>query len=94
MKRFQKQYNFNNYAGCVSIKVNRHTKFKVGLYHAEQAQMDTDAGKWVTVCEEHSTCVNHSTYFMALYHQADPAGWCEQCGELEDKQMIINFLEN
>lgn len=94
MTPFEKQYSFNGYAGCVSIKVNRKLKIKVGLYNAKQAGMDPEAGKWVTVCEEHNTCVNHPNYLIGVYHQSDPAGWCEQCSELEDKQVISNFLEN
>ena len=76
-----RQYSFNDLAGCVEQRRSRATGTMVGLYQAEQAGLDPDAGKWVTVCEDHSTCVNHPTLSMARHHLPDPTGWCDDCRE-------------
>lgn len=34
---------------------------------------------WYTVCDAHGSCVGHSSRRLALWHAADPAGWCEEC---------------
>lgn len=52
-----RQYSFNDLAGCVVQRRSRITGTIVGLYQAEQAGMDPEAGRWITVCEAHSTCV-------------------------------------
>jgi hypothetical protein len=77
------EYAFNGLAGCVEQRKSRQTGLMVGLYHADQAGMDPDAGKWVTVCEAHSQLVNHPTLALARFHLADPVGWCEVCNGTE-----------
>lgn len=72
-------YEFNGITGCVVQRKSRRTGRLIGLYNADQAGMDPEAGPWVTVCEEHATCVNHPTLALARSHLADPAGWCELC---------------
>ena len=74
-----KSYDFNGLAGCVVQRRNRRTGFLVGLYHAEQAELDASAGPWATICEEHGHIVNHETLALARSHLADPGGWCEHC---------------
>jgi hypothetical protein len=51
----------------------------VGLYDGIAADMDTTAGRWQTVCEEHGHIISHETYALARLHLADPLGWCETC---------------
>ena len=74
-----KEYGHNGLAGCVQQRRAQTTGGRVGVYHAELAGMDPDAGPWATVCEEHGGIVNHPTLALARYHAADPAGWCEAC---------------
>lgn len=74
-----RQYDFNGLAGCVVQRRSRITGTLAGLYEAEQAGMDPEAGRWVTVCEDHSTCVNHATLTAARAHVSDPSMWCEEC---------------
>ena len=76
-----RQYDFNGLAGCVMQRRSRITGTLAGLYQAEQAGLDPEAGRWVTVCEDHSTCVNHATLAAARAHLADPSMWCEACRE-------------
>lgn len=59
--------------------------FLVGLYAADQADMDDSAGPWATVCEEHGHIVNHDTLALARTHLGDPTGWCEPCMEIEGR---------
>lgn len=76
-----RQYDFNGLAGCVVQRRSRITGTLAGLYRAQQAGMDPEAGRWVTVCEDHSTCVNHDTLAAARAHLPDPSTWCEACRE-------------
>ena len=85
MKEVKRQYAFNGLAGCVIQHRSRLTGLLVGVYHAAQANLDESGGPWVTVCEEHSCCVNHGNLTLARSHAADPAGWCEVCGAKEDR---------
>lgn len=78
-----RQYDFNGLAGCVEQRRSRETGLLVGLYHAEQAGMDPEAGAWVTVCEVHGQLVNHETLALARSHLANPTGWCEVCNGTE-----------
>jgi hypothetical protein len=74
-----REYSFNDLAGCVVQRKSRATGHLVGLYHAEQALLDADAGPWATVCEVHGHIVNHPTLALARSHLGDPTGWCESC---------------
>jgi hypothetical protein len=74
-----RQYAFNDLAGCVVQRRSRRTGTLAGLYEAQQAGLDPDAGRWVTVCEDHATCVNHETLAAARAHLPDPGTWCEAC---------------
>lgn len=70
--------NFQGLRGCVTQRRSRATGHLYGLYNAEQARMDTAAGAWATVCEDHDTICNHDTLALARYHL--PSGdWCERC---------------
>lgn len=83
-----KQYGYGGLAGCVIQRMARQTRTVVGVYHAEQSGIDTDAGlPWTTVCETHHCSVAHATLRTALFHSSDPAGWCEACGEALDERM-------
>ena len=75
------QYDFNGLMGCVIQSRSRITGTLAGLYQADQAGLDPDAGRWVTVCEVHSTCVNHDTQRLARAHLPDPSSWCDDCRE-------------
>jgi hypothetical protein len=75
-----KQYTANGLAGCVEQRTNRLTGFKVGVYQAAQAGMESDpATPWATVCEEHNSICVHGTLALARSHAGDPPGWCEDC---------------
>lgn len=80
-----RKYDFTGLAGCVVQRRSRLTGTLAGLYQAEQAGLDPEAGRWVTVCEDHGSCVNHETLAVARAHLADPSGWCEACREAHCK---------
>lgn len=80
-----KEYEFNGLAGCVVQRRSQKTGLLVGLYHSEQSSMDPAAGPWVTVCEQHATTCNHTTFALARSHLGDPTGWCEVCSGVEAK---------
>ncbi len=78
-----RRYECNGLAGCVEQRRSRKTGFLVGLYAAEQADLDASAGPWATICEEHGHIVNHDTLALARAHLGDPTGWCEPCMAIE-----------
>jgi hypothetical protein len=81
-----RQYDFNGLAGCVIQRRSRISGTLAGLYQAEQAGLDPEAGRWVTVCEDHAACVNHATLAAARAHLPDPTMWCETCREAADER--------
>jgi hypothetical protein len=68
-----------DYAGLREWRRSRLTGRIVGIYDGLAADMDTEAGRWQTVCEDHNTICSHATLALARAHAADPAGWCEVC---------------
>ena len=81
-----KVYDFNGLAGCVMQRRSRDTGALIGLYHAGQAAMNTDAGAWATVCEDHGTVVNHARLADARAWMAEPSIWCEGCRALRTSE--------
>ena len=81
-KRISKQYNANGLSGCVIQQKNRLTKFMVGVYHGEQAGMESDSNfPWVTVCEKHGSIVASASITNAKTAMTFP-DWCEDCQKL------------
>jgi hypothetical protein len=78
-----KRYGFNGLAGCVTQRRTQQTGTTVGIYHAEQAELDVQAGPWAIVCEEHHQIVHVASLAMAKHHASDPLGWCEVCNGTE-----------
>ena len=64
----------------------------VGVYDGQEAGMDTDGGRWQTVCERHSWVVSHRSLATARGHAPYPADWCEKCNgqEPEDDWEVTN----
>jgi hypothetical protein len=68
-------------AGQVARMVNRETGSLMGVYRAAEAGLDTDAGAWAAVCEDHGSIVNTSTARLAHSAARDPRSFCEGCRE-------------
>jgi hypothetical protein len=68
-----------NYAGLRSWVRNVATGSTIAVYDGRAADLDTDGGRWQTVCETHSTIISHRTLALARSHAAAPADWCEGC---------------
>src|SRR5581483_3962822 len=71
--------------GLREQRPNRQTGTLVSVYDGEAAGMDTDAGRWQTVCEEHGAICSHSTLALARYFLAAPAEWCEECSYIAEQ---------
>jgi hypothetical protein len=58
----------------------------VSLFDGEPAGLDTEAGRWQTVCEEHGTICSHETFARARSFLAASAisEWCESCAEISE----------
>ena len=67
------------YAGLRQYRQARSTGTHVGVYDGTEADMDTSAGRWQTVCEEHGTIISHQTLALARWHAPCPEEWCETC---------------
>ncbi len=86
MRTSKKKYSFNGLAGCVVQRVAQQTGTRVGVYHAEQAGMDTDPKlPWASVCEVHHALVLHPGVALAILHASDPQGWCEECRRTDER---------
>jgi hypothetical protein len=69
-----------NHAGIVAYRKVRSTGTRVGLYHAEEAGIDSDPETpWMTVCEDHGNMVGHGTRRLAEQALSHPEDWCDQC---------------
>lgn len=73
-----------HYAGLRRYTRSRHTGTYVGVYLAATAGLDTQAGKWATVCETHGNIVNHQTLDHAIAWAPRPDGWCEDCRQQQE----------
>lgn len=83
-------------AGCRQLRRARSTGTLVGVYDGEEAGLDTDGGRWSTVCEDHGTIIAHDTLTLARYHSSAPEGWCEECmkpAELRDSDAYADDPE-
>jgi hypothetical protein len=58
--------------------VSRDTGATVTVATAADLGLDSAGGRWVTVCETHSTVCNHATLALARSH-ASRCEWCEEC---------------
>jgi hypothetical protein len=79
-KRRTYKADFNDIVGYRSSRRNPTTGAVYVLYDtlAEPVWLDPDDGRWVTMCEQHSTLVYHETKRLAELHL--PYGeWCEEC---------------
>lgn len=67
------------YQGEVKRSRSRRTGTTVVLFDTTKTdEFDPEGGRWVTICEEHSTVCNHETRKLAEYHMP-VVDWCEEC---------------
>lgn len=81
-RKATKEYGFEGFAGCVTQSRSRVTGTLVGLYHSEQAGIESDpATPWAVVCEKHATCVCVETLSVGYATLPNPCNFCDQCRE-------------
>lgn len=73
-------------AGARMSRVCRATRTTVTLYNAEEANLDTEDGKWATVCEDHGSIASHRSFKTAVSWLPSPHDWCEECRAYVDKK--------
>lgn len=66
-------------AGALLSRRCRSTGTVVTLYDGEPAHLDTEGGRWQTVCEDHGTIVAHRTRRLAELWLSHPEEWCDEC---------------
>lgn len=69
-----------DYAGLRQYRRARSTGHVIGVYDGEAADMDTFAGRWQTLCEDHGNVISHETLELARQHATQPEEWCDECG--------------
>jgi hypothetical protein len=77
--------DYKELSGFVAQRRNPYTDNQNVLYDAHKSQLDPYGGKWVAVCESHSTLCNFRTKKQALKHLR-LADWCEECMDLREKK--------
>jgi hypothetical protein len=68
-----------DHAGLRSYAQARSTGTHVGIYDGIEADLDTDGGRWQTICEEHGGIISHLTIRLAREWAPHPEDWCEYC---------------
>jgi hypothetical protein len=58
----------------------RKTGTHIVICESDQGEID-EGIPWMTVCEEHGSCVCHETLELARSWAVDP-DWCEECQDL------------
>jgi hypothetical protein len=71
--------DYRENCGIRQAQRSRDSGHIVSIYDGIAAGLDTSAGRWQTVCEEHGTIISHETFELARWHAPDPLGWCEAC---------------
>lgn len=73
-----------DYAGLRDWRKARSSRTHIGVYDGIEAGMDTFAGRWQTMCEEHGNIISHETLALARSHASVPEDWCEGCRDIVD----------
>lgn len=80
-----KRYGAHGLAGCVEQKRCRATGLPIGIYRADQAELEDDPEfPWATVCEEHGTILRAQTLKLARAGATHPE-WCDDCQPLLER---------
>lgn len=58
----------------------RRTGTLVTVCESDQGEID-DGIPWMTICDEHGSCVCHPTLAVARSWASQPDTWCEECRE-------------
>jgi hypothetical protein len=69
------------YAGFRQARVARETGTLILVLDGGAANLDTVAGRWQTICDDHGYVISHETLALARSHAANPLGWCEDCAD-------------
>jgi hypothetical protein len=69
------------YAGIRQARIAKSTGTVIVVLDGIAAGLDTEAGRWQTICDDHSFIISHETLADARYHAARPLSWCEECVE-------------
>lgn len=67
---------------------NKHTGTIISIYDAEHgdSDLDSEGGRWVTLCETHGMLVNHTNLRLAQEFVHAPWEWCEECNAMVNSQ--------
>lgn len=77
--------------GCRKLAIAQSSGALVGLYRAEEADMDPAGGPWVVLCETHGYLDNHATLRGAKSWLMDTEEWCNDCRQLAHGANCADF---
>lgn len=69
---------FNDRAGYVASLRNPTSGGWCVIYKADEAELDSHGGNWITTCEVHGTLCNHTSLKLARASMKSP-DFCEAC---------------
>lgn len=71
------------FAGIRQASFARSSGTLISVVEAEAQGFDPeDGGRWMTICEDHGSNVQHDTLAAARSWASCPEGWCEECQPL------------
>jgi hypothetical protein len=83
--------HYAEYAGFRAYSRNPINLAEYVLYDGIAQALDTDSGRWQTVCETHGTICSHETLALAKKH-LQWGDWCEACREeLEGRAVALSI---
>jgi len=72
--------------GTIQYRANRVTGTMIAVIDCQQDTTGTfcedDGGRWVTLCEDHETLVQHDRKTDAIAFAAHPDEWCGVCARI------------
>ena len=70
-----------SFAGFRSASIARSTGTLVLVLDGEPAGLDTEGGRWQTICDDHGGICSHDTLALASSFASAPEQFCESCAD-------------
>lgn len=77
---------YNDRPGYVASLRSGANRGWVVIYLTAEQQMDVEAGKYMTVCEQHSLMSYHPSLPKARADLKDPTAFCPECRAVSEGQ--------
>lgn len=78
------------YSGLRRWYPNPLTGGHVGVYRADETDVDVGDCRWAVVCETHGEILGDETFDVAVYDGRHPSEFCERCRAIEDDRAFCS----